>query len=123
MKVQGIELAWIVVNDVEKAIKFYTEVVGLHLCEFSKEYGWAELAGPSGSRLGIATASKETDVKAGANAVVTICVDDIDKARAEFSKKKVHLVGDIIEVPGHVKMQTFKDSDGNTFQLCQMLGL
>lgn len=53
--------------------------------------------------------------------MITITVVDIDKAIAEFLKKNVTLVGDMLEVPGHVKMQTFKDPSGNTFQLCQLL--
>ncbi|HRD54929.1 MAG TPA: hypothetical protein PLC42_00885 [Parachlamydiaceae bacterium] len=56
-----------------------------------------------------------------ANAVVTISVQNIEEARTDFLKKNVTLVGDILEVSVHVKMQTFKDTDGNTFQLCQLL--
>src|ERR1700722_5016007 len=107
MEIKGIHLAWIVVENVEAAIKFYTETVGFTLMEFSKEYGWAELLGKDGARLGIAKHSSE--IAAGGNAVITITVTDIEKARDEFLKKNVHLVGDILEVPGHVKMQTFKD--------------
>lgn len=42
MDIKGIHLAWIVVSDIEAAVKFYTETVGLTLMEFSKEYGWAK---------------------------------------------------------------------------------
>lgn len=121
MDIKGIHLAWIVVADVEAAIKFYTETVGLALMEFSKEYGWAELSGKDGARLGIAQHTATSEIPVGGNAVITITVVDIDKAIAEFLKKKVILVGDMLEVPGHVKMQTFKDPSGNTFQLCQLL--
>ena len=121
MNIKGIHLSWIVVADIEAAIKFYTETVGLNLLEFHKEYKWAELQGQDGATLGIAEHSTGCEVEAGSNAVVTISVEDIVAARESFLKKQVQLVGDIVEVPGHVKMQTFKDQDGNTFQLCQML--
>lgn len=122
MKPRGIELGWIVVKDINAAIKFYTEVVGLKLLEHNKDFGWAELSGPEGSRLGIAQYNAEhSDMKAGSNAVLTITVDDIQKAREDLLKKKVNLIGDVMEIPGEVKMQTFKDGDGNTFQLCELL--
>jgi predicted enzyme related to lactoylglutathione lyase len=122
MKTLGIEMSWIVVKDFEAAIKFYTETVGLELRESSPEFGWAELSGPEGTLLGIARENIEYGAKAGTNAVVTVTVDDINKACEDFKKRGVKLVGDIIEVPGHVKMQTFQDSDGNTMQICEILG-
>lgn len=121
MNVIGMHLSWIVVADIESAVKFYTETVGLTLKEFSKEYNWAELSGADGARLGIAQHCPSSEVGIGANAVVTISVVDIEKAKNEFVNKDVQLIGDILEIPGHVKMQTFKDKDGNTFQLCQLL--
>lgn len=120
-KTFGISLSWIVVKDIQEAIKFYTETVGLTLLQHTPEYGWAELSGPEGTTLGIAQENMEENVKAGTNAVVTVRVDDINKARADFEERKVTLVGDIIEIPGHVKMQTFQDKDGNTMQLVEIL--
>lgn len=121
MKIQGIHLAWIAVADLAGAIKFYTEVVGLTLHEWNKEYGWAELSGPTGSRLGIAQYTPECEVKAGSNAVFTITVDNIEEACEELKTKNARLVGDVLEVPGEVKMQTVCDADGNTFQVCELL--
>ena len=121
MIVEGIKLTWIVVKDLESAIKFYTEAVGLTLLERHSEYGWAELSGPDGSRLGLAQESPEMELKAGMNAVTAVTVDNIETARDFFLKKGVKLIGEIIEVPGHVKMQTFQDKDGNTLQLVQKL--
>lgn len=120
-QVNGIHLIWIVVTNLEEAIQYYTKVVGLKLMEHSKEYGWAELAGVDGSRLGIAEANKEMETKAGSNAVVSLTVDNLDEIKAEYKKKGVSLVGDTMEVPGHVKLQSFKDKDGNLFQLAEKL--
>ncbi len=123
MSTQGIFLSWIVVKDIQAAIDFYTEVVGLKLCEYHQEFGWAELSGPSGSTLGIAQENPAEAIKAGSNAIITITVDDIEQARAEFMKKNVKMVGEMIEIPHHVKMQTCMDHDGNAFQLVQMLSV
>lgn len=121
MKVIGMNLAWIVVKDLEAAITFYTDVVGLTLREKSLEHHWAELSGPDGFTLGLAQESSHMELRAGSNAVVTITVEDIVVAKNFYLKKGAKMLGDIIEVPGHVKMQTFIDKDGNTLQLVQLL--
>lgn len=123
MNVKSIELAWIVVKDLKQAVKFYTEVVGLKLAVMSEEFGWAELTGhEGGSRLGIAQVQKEQPIKAGQNAVVTFTVDNLEKAKQDVEKKGGKCVGKIEEIPGHVKLQLVVDSDGNHFQLVEMLG-
>lgn len=121
MQNKGIFLTWIVVSDLEDAIKFYTESVGFTLRTTHKEMGWAELSGPGGCLLGLSQANPQFDLKAGTNAVPTITVDDIMTARNEFAKKGVKLIGDVMDVPGEVRLQTFVDKDGNTFQLVQLL--
>lgn len=121
MNLKGMQLVWITVSDIHQAVKFYTETLGFELREFHEEFGWAELSGKEGARLGLSQFNAEFGYKPGTNAVVTITVDDIDKARNELIQKEVLLIDDIMEVEGHVKLQTFKDSDGNIFQLCQLL--
>lgn len=122
MQVKEIGLSWIVVKDVKAAVKYYTEVVGLKLMEFNEQYGWAELQGHGGgARLGIAQECPQEKTKAGQNAVVTFTVADLEKAKGEMIKKGAKCQGDVIEVPGHVKMQTVVDNDGNSFQICELL--
>lgn len=122
MAVNGINLAWIVVKDIKSALKFYTEVVGLKLMEYHEEFGWAELAGKEdGAALGIAQENSQDPIRAGQNAVITMSVQDVVKAKNEMAKKGAKMVGDIIEIPGHVKLQTVLDKDGNHFQLVQKL--
>ena len=121
MRVRGNMLSWIVVKDLNVAVKFYTEVVGLTLHNQTTEYGWAELSGPEGCRLGICQECSEMGTKAGSNAVVTITVEDLDIACSFYTEKGAKLVGEIMEVPGHVKMQTFVDQDGNMMQIVQKL--
>lgn len=121
MKALGLQLVWITVSDIKTAIKFYTEVLGFKLLEFNEEYGWAELSGEQGAWLGLAQAQPESEFKPGANAIPAISVENLDMAIKELQTNKVRLIGPIQEVPGEVRLQTFTDSDGNTFQLCQML--
>lgn len=116
------DLAWIVVSDIAKAKKFFVEKLGLKLHADSPEHGWLELSGASGgAMLGVAKESKHTPLEAGNNAVIALTVDDIVATKKEFEKKGVKMLGDIMEVPGHVKLQLFVDDDGNYFQLAQNL--
>ena|SRR5438105_4302237 len=121
MAIKGIGLGWIVVKDFAQSRDFFKKL-GLTLKSEAEEYKWAEFSGPEGALLGLCEESPETgDLKAGSNAVLTITVDDIVKTKAAFEKLGVTFVGDIIEVPGHVKMASFVDLDGNMFQIVQVL--
>jgi predicted enzyme related to lactoylglutathione lyase len=123
MNVKSIDMTWLVVKDFKAAVDFYTKVVGLKLMESSEEWGWAELQGhEGGSRLGIAQDRSEEKIKPGSNAVPTFTVASLEAATVEMEKKGAKKVGDVMEVPGHVKMLLFKDADGNHFQMVEMLG-
>ncbi len=123
MIVKRSDMAWITVSDIKKAKKFFTEVVGLELRCDTPEYGWIELAPKDGgSALGVGECNQQdSPVQPGHNAIVTFTVDDIVAAKEEFTKKGVTLLGDIVEVPGHVKMLFFTDFDDNKFQIVQLM--
>jgi predicted enzyme related to lactoylglutathione lyase len=123
MNLKSMSLVWLVVNDLKQAIKFYTETVGLKLMETNEQFGWAELEGQEGgARLGIAQKclKSEDDVKPGQNAVMTFTVASLEKGIAEMTEKGAKLIGEIQEIPGHVKMQMAEDGDGNRFQLVEV---
>jgi len=119
---KSVDLVWIVVSDIKKAKKFFVETLGLREHSSSEEYGWTELCGQDGgTMIGIAQESDFNEIQAGQNAVITITVDNIDETVALFKKKNIKLLGEILEVPGHAKMQLFADEDGNKFQIVQVL--
>lgn len=121
MKAKGISLVWIVVKNLDEAIAFYTEIVGLKLEEKSEEFGWAELKGEEGAYLGLAQASDESGLSPGTNAIFTLDVDSLDEAKKKYEADGVTMIGDVCEVPGHVRLQLCKDRDGNAFQLVETL--
>ena len=124
MNIKSIDLAWIVVNDLPKSVKFYTEKVGLKLMEFHEGFGWAELQGQDGGiKLGLAQMQPTGNdgINPGQNAVVTLTVDNIEDAIIDLKEKGAKLMGEIQEVPGHVKLQMVQDEDGNHFQLVECL--
>lgn len=125
MQTKSIGLVWIVVKDFKRAVKFYTEVAGLKVHEMCEEWGWAELEGHDGSgmRLGIAQQRPDSQdpIQPGQNGVVTLTVDNLEQANKDLVRQGANLIGEVQEVPGHVKMQSVKDADGNMFQLVEKL--
>lgn len=122
MSIKSIDMTWIVVSDLKTAVKYYTEVVGLKLHQFAEEFGWAELAGKDGgAQLGLAQNASHCPIKPGQNAVITLTVDSVQDQKKRLSAKNVTFLGDIIEVPGHVKLLLCEDTDGNKFQLVESL--
>lgn len=124
MNIKKMELAWISVGDIARSKQFFTATLGLQIASSAEEHGWLELkSAEAGCMLGV---GKDGDgngpIRPGMNAVLTMTVDDVVTAKAELEGKGVQFVGDILEVPGHVKMVMFQDPDGNCFQLVQHLG-
>jgi catechol 2,3-dioxygenase-like lactoylglutathione lyase family enzyme len=118
MAIKKIEMSWIVVSDLERSQKFFVDTLGLKLDNFAPEYNWLEVSTPEGDcALGIG-ADSSMQIK---NAVLTFTVDDIVASKKELESKGVKFAGGIEEVPGHVKMATFHDPDGNMFQLVEKL--
>lgn len=122
MGIKGAKLAWIVVSDLKKSMQFFTEKLGFKEKMFAEEFQWAELEAPEGGMtIGIAQKGYDSQIDSGDNAVITMTVEDIVKEKEELQSKGVKFLGEIIEVPGYVKLQTFVDEDGNHFQLVELL--
>lgn len=122
-RVESIDMSWFIVKDLEAAIKFFTEVVGLKLMEKSPHFKWAELQGHNGgSFIGITEANSGCgDLPAGINSITTFTVANIERSKAAMEARGATMDGDIMEVPGHVKIQGFFDADGNRFQIVEVI--
>ncbi len=117
----GVSLVWVTVKDLDKALEFYTKILGFAVNEVSKEYGWAEVKSSEGALIGIAQHNDVDKFPPGSNAVITVSVADINAAISHLKKNSVMLIGDILEIPGMLKMQMYADQDGNRMQLVQSL--
>ena len=124
MKVLSIEMVWIAARDLSLTTKFLSEVVGLEIAKEVPEYHWAELhAQNSKLSLGVGKVDEGSNepIKPGQNAVIVFTIQDVQAAKIELEAKGVRFLGDIVEIPGHVKIATFLDPDGNCFQPAQRL--
>lgn len=120
MAIKRVALSWVGVSDLAQSKKFFLDTLGLHVFESQEEYGWLEVKGPEGNQvLGLGTASPESGMKAGVNAVVTFVTDDYEKTKAELTKHGIKLFSEVAGYTDVPRMICFKDPDGNTFQLVE----
>jgi predicted enzyme related to lactoylglutathione lyase len=112
-----VKVSWFSVNDFEGAKKFYGQVLGLKKTFEAQQ--WAEFAGAEGEEsIGVAVnphAGKEP------GATVVLQVGDIEHERKRLETAGVKFEGKIEEIPGIVKLATFRDPSGNRLQLAQPL--
>ena len=107
------------VSDIATSVQWFKDVLGFEEVFSAPEAGWAEVSSPvSGVTIGLG-ATEEVDGKGGTTPVFG--VEDIVAAKAELEAKQVKFDGDIIEMPGMVKLATFFDPDGNSYMLAESL--
>ncbi|MFZ0582807.1 MAG: VOC family protein [Candidatus Acidiferrales bacterium] len=112
-----VKVSWYGVDDFESAKKFYGQVLGLKKTFEAQQ--WAEYAGAEGEEsIGIA-ANPHAGKEAGATVVLD--VTDIERERKRLESAGVKFEGKTEEIPGIVRLATFRDPDGNRLQLAQAL--
>jgi CreA protein len=112
-----VKVSWFGVDDFESAKKFYGQVLGLKKTFEMQQ--WAEFAGAEGDgSIGIA-ANPHTGKEPGATVVLD--VSDIERERRRLESAGVKFEGKTEEIPGIVRLATFRDPYGNRLQLAQAL--
>jgi CreA protein len=112
-----VTVSWFSAGDFEQAKKFYGEVLGLK--KTFELQSWAEFAGAAGqASIGIA-GNPRTGGEPGATVVLE--VEDIEAERKRLEARGVKFEGQTEEIPGVVKLATFRDPAANRLQLAQSL--
>ncbi len=106
------------VSNMESAIEWYKDVLGLELVYKLDQFGWCEMSTAT-KHVTIGLGQTE-DVKPGST-TPTFGVLDIDAARKHLESKDVRFDGDTYEIEGMVKLCMFYDPDGNSYMLAQSL--
>lgn len=112
-----VTVSWFSVKDFDQAKKFYGQTLGLR--KVLEMPGWVEFAGAKGeAAIGLATQPYAGSEPGG---TVVLRVDNIESERKRLEASGVKFEGKIEEIPGMVKLATFRDPSGNRLQLCQAL--
>jgi catechol 2,3-dioxygenase-like lactoylglutathione lyase family enzyme len=110
-----LDLVFYWVADMDRAVAFYREVLGLRLLR-RDDGSWAEFDA-GGRRFALhAVAEGQRVVAGGATAVFSVA--DLDTACAELSSLGVPVTHEG-DVEGYARFASFHDPDGNTFQLIE----
>jgi len=106
------------VSDLDKAIDWYGEVLGLELVYKLDQHGWCEMATAT---RGVTIGLGQTEELKPGSTTPTFGVIDIEAARKHLESKDVRFDGDTYEIEGMVKLCMFYDPDGNSYMLAQSL--
>lgn len=109
------------VSNLERAKKFYGEMLGLPVALALDQAGWIEYGRPNQAHIGINLwrgPDPMPPTKGGGHATLTC--DDVRGALAHLRAKGVRC-DDVQEIPGMVILADFYDPDGNLLQLAQSL--
>ena len=112
-------LATIYVGDMERAVKFWTETLGLKL-QYQAGGGWAQIDAGKGLVLGL-HGTHEGGPQPGQNGSTTIGFEldePMDHAYQKLSDRGVKFHGPIHDTE-HVRLAYFSDPDGNSFYLSE----
>jgi catechol 2,3-dioxygenase-like lactoylglutathione lyase family enzyme len=112
----GVDHVYYWTRDMERAVTFYGEVLGLPVANRAGNE-WTEFhAGP----VRLALHGTEEPSLPGSGTVV-FRVGDLDEARWALQQRGVVFDGHESEVPGSARFATFHDPDGNPVQLIEYL--
>jgi catechol 2,3-dioxygenase-like lactoylglutathione lyase family enzyme len=103
------------VSNLDRAIRFYTEVLGFELTERRDDLKFAHIAtNVPGLQIGL---NEIADPKGTGSAVLNISVKDVAVARKTLEARGVVFRGETVVIPGKVALAPFADPDGNTLRL------
>ena len=116
MAVKKVQNAYYITGDMERAVAFYRDALGLTLA-FQDGGKWAQMkAGDSNFAL----SSADEGAPGAVGATVVIEVDDLAAAKAQLAAHGAEITGE--RQMGSGQALTFRDPDGNIVQLFQRPG-
>ncbi|MEP7220030.1 MAG: VOC family protein [Bacteroidota bacterium] len=111
----------VMVSDMNKAVEFYTGVLGLTM-NYRAGDGWAEIAAGDGLTLGLHGAGAHGP-QPGTPGALSIGLDVDGTLESEMERLReagVQFRGPIVENPNQgVRFAFFGDPDGNSLYLCE----
>jgi predicted enzyme related to lactoylglutathione lyase len=113
--VTGVDFLAVPTRDLERAVQFYGETLGLRRSVYMPERGFAEF---ETGNLTLSVYSPEQmglEFRPNANATA-LHVDDVGQARAELEGRGVEFQGDVLDT-GVCHMGFFNDAEGNAWML------
>lgn len=108
------------VTNLDRSIGWYQDVLGFKLLYKADDIAWCELS-TGVERVNVGLSERQEAGGAG-GATLTFGVRDLEAAKAVLDAHAVRQDGDIIEIPGLVRLLTFFDLDDNALMFYQEPG-
>jgi len=103
------------VSNLDRAIRFYTTVLGFELTERRDDLKFAHIAtNVPGLQIGL---NEIADPRGTGSAVLNISVKDVAVARKTLEARGIVFRGETVVIPGKVALAPFADPDGNALRL------
>jgi lactoylglutathione lyase len=119
-RISGIRTIGVPVVDQDKALEFYVGTLGLEKrldVVMGPDMRWIEV-GPVGAEITVALFKAHDGAPAGVETGIRFITSDADADNAELRSLGVD-AGDVLRWPGVPPMFTFRDPDGNGFELVE----
>jgi catechol 2,3-dioxygenase-like lactoylglutathione lyase family enzyme len=113
--VERLDLVFYWVSDMERAVSFYRDILGLRLTR-QDSATWAEFDA-GGRRFALHSAGDGQPV-GGGGATAVFAVGDLNQAKAELSARGVTFTHEG-DVEGYARFASFLDPDGNSVQIIE----
>jgi catechol 2,3-dioxygenase-like lactoylglutathione lyase family enzyme len=113
--------ATIYVSDMDRAVTFYTETLGLRLTFRAGDH-WAGIDAGDGLQLGLHPASSRSPAPGTAGTVtVGFAVDEpIEHVVSVLASRGVAVQGPVVDAEGRLKLAFFADPDGNPLYMTEL---
>ena len=112
-------IATVFVADMDRAVKFYAELLGLEL-QYRFGNHWASVKAPGGLVIGLHPASEDNPAGKRGSITIGFSLDEPLEASVERLRKKgVSFTGPILD-DKEVRFAYFSDADGNEMYLNEM---
>lgn len=109
----GVATVWVPVDDLDRAIEFYGDTLGLKVENHDGD--WGEVTA-NDLTIGLNQRESEGTASSGGPVIAFQPDDGIESAVDELKEKGVEIAADISDHPWG-RIATFKDSEGNDLQL------
>lgn len=120
VRITGVRTIGVPVRDQDRALKFYTTVLGFDTrmdVSFATGARWIEVA-PPGASTSIALVLEHDGVPAGVETGIRLTTADAEADRATLLARSVD-ADEVLRWPGVPPMFAFRDPDGNGLELVQ----
>ncbi len=112
-QVTGVATVWLPVTDMQRAVSFYSEKLGMQVTQ--QEEQWSELQA-DGLKIGLNAREEQTPSGSGGAVVAFTASGEIEAAVEALSGQGVEFSDGVSDHPWG-RIATFQDPDGNDLQL------